>query len=154
MLLSLSALSQSAENVQNNKVYVEQPSIRCSALDTLKTKIHLAIYNALKYPASTSFYAATGVTTIKYDYLNGHVNNIHMRESSGNAILDRTALKAVKNAHYPPASGILHDKKISDVVYIVYDNSDYRSRNYRPTDNVNALRHQLDVDSKCDTELK
>jgi periplasmic protein TonB len=125
------------------------PTAPCNALETLKAKIHLAIYNALKYPANTAFYAATGVTAVKYEYLNGQAGDIHMIGSSGNGILDRAALRAVKNAQYPPASSLFRDKSITDVIYFIFDNSDLMTRNSRATDSGDALRRQLSMDSKC-----
>ncbi len=114
----------------------------------------MAIYKALKYPANTAFYAATGITTIRFDYLNGRVNDVHMTVSSGNGILDRAALRAVKNAQYPPASDNFHDKTITDIIYFIFDNSNHMTRNNRATDSGDALRRQLSLDSECTKDMK
>lgn len=149
MLVSSTTPAQSKPDSNSDQVHAVNSGLTCNATDILKAKIHMAIHNALRYPASTAFYAATGVTTVKYIYLDGRVSDARISESSGNRILDRTALRAVKDAHYPKAPAVLNGIKIPDIIYFVFDNSDLMYRSSRPTDSSNALRRQLSKDEKC-----
>ena len=133
----------------SNAPPAEQHHNACDSLDILKAKIHMAINSALQYPASMTFYAARGITTVKYVYLNGRVSDAQVTGSSGNRILDRAALRAVRQAKYPAAPAALQGVKIPDVVYVVFDNSDLMERNDSPTNSGSALRRQLAKDEQC-----
>lgn len=107
--------------------------VSCSALDDYKTRVHNAIYAALKYPAAMTFQAATGITTIKYKLFNGQPSGISVSRSSGNPILDRAATNAVKDAKYPLLPNSLVDVQIPDVVYIIFDNTGELQRQAKNT---------------------
>ncbi|MDE2234360.1 MAG: TonB family protein [Gammaproteobacteria bacterium] len=127
----------------------DQQRAACGSLQMLKAKIHMAIYSALKYPASMAFFAARGITTVKYVYRDGQAGDVRVSESSGNRILDRAALRAVREAKYPSAPAAFHGIKIPDVVYFVFDNSDLMARDDAPTNSGSALRRQLYRDEQC-----
>ena len=152
LLAALLAFSMPATiyaTAPTNASPTEQRRTDCDSLDILKAKIHMAINSALQYPASMTFYAARGITTVKYVYLNGQVSSARVTVSSGNRILDRAALRAVRGAKYPAAPAAFQGVKIPDVVYVVFDNSDLMARNDTPTNSSSAFRRKLSKDEEC-----
>lgn len=122
----------------------------CSQLDVLRAAVHRAIYAALKYPAEARYYASTGVTAISYVYLDGHVDDIHVDTPSGDRMLDRVALNAVKRADYP-SSGGLAGKPIHDVVYVIFDNTGRLQRNSFGAQRDSGEEMNKDLDSRCNS---
>lgn len=45
----------------------------------------------------------TGRAQVQLEYQSGAVRNIQLEQSAGNPLLDRAALSAVRDAHYPAA---------------------------------------------------
>lgn len=120
----------------------------CSQLEVLRATVHRAIYAALKYPAEARYYASTGVTAISYVYLDGHVDDIHIATPSGDRMLDRVALNAVKRADYPPSGGFA-GKPIHDVVYVIFDNTGRLQRNSYGGQRDSGEELDKDLDSRC-----
>jgi protein TonB len=95
----------------------------------LRGRLHQAIYAALRYPAQTAYYAATGVTAIEYNFVSGHAVDVRIADSSGDKLLDRVAVSAVKDAKYPTPDPDSASRTIHDVVYIIFDNTGRLQRN-------------------------
>lgn len=123
--MSLSIFAQPTTGIvhQPQKTPATAAADSCYALAAFKKKIHDAIDAALKYPAKMAFSSAKGITTIEYDYLNGYVTNIWIRDSSGDSVLDRAAVTAVKHADYASIQPAIHNKLIHDRVFIIFDNT-------------------------------
>jgi outer membrane biosynthesis protein TonB len=113
--------------------------------------LHEAIYAALKYPAQTAYHAATGLTTVEYDYLNGHATNIHVTDPSGDSLLDRVAAAAVNGAKYPLPGPELVDKTIHDTVFVIFDNTGQlrRGSGYHLVDSSQDKTSAKPQDSRC-----
>ncbi|MGH8284028.1 MAG: TonB family protein [Gammaproteobacteria bacterium] len=112
MLIPLYALAQAKARMQPHSDHAESSENSCNELELLKSRMHQAIYDAVKYPPNVAYSVARGVTSIRYDYLNGHVVNARIIASSGTGTLDRAAVRAVRDAKYPPAPAALRDKDI------------------------------------------
>lgn len=126
-------------------------ALHCSDWERLRTEIHRAIYAALKYPAQARYYASTGVTAVEYDYYNGQVSDVHMTTSSGDRMLDRVALAAVRNAAYPSAPAFAN-KPIRDVVYVIFDNTGRLQRNSYGAQHDSGSELAQSMDTKCTTD--
>jgi len=101
----------------------------CEEIKAFKDKMHKAVDAALKYPAELKFRPATGVTIVTYDYVDGKTEDPRITQWSGDGRLDRAALAAVKNADFAAIRPGIGDKKIHDVVIIVFDNSANTDKN-------------------------
>lgn len=126
---------------------VPKPARSCAEIKAFKGKLHKLIDAALKYPPQLLERPATGVTSVAYDYLDGRVERVHITMGSGDAMLDRAALNAVRNADYGSvAQGFTH-QMLHDVVIIVYDNTGQVDLEAQE----NRTRHQqhLDRDQDC-----
>lgn len=123
------------------------PAHSCAEIKAFKDKLHRLIDAALKYPQQLLERPATGVTSIAYDYLDGRVEDVHITMASGDAMLDRAALNAVKNADYGAVAQGLTGQTLHDVVIIVYDNTGQVDQ----VEQENRARHQqhLDHDQDC-----
>lgn len=117
------------------------PAVSCKALEAFEAKMHAAIRAALKYPAKVLYHGTYGITTIEYDYLNGHVTNIHVITSSGDGVLDRAAVAAVKDADYSSILPVITGRLIHDMVFIVFDNTGVLSRNIPNRGGKDAKTH-------------
>lgn len=124
-----------------------KPAHSCAEIKAFKDKLHRLIDAALKYPQQLLERPATGVTSIAYDYLDGRVEDVHITMASGDAMLDRAALNAVKNADYGAVAHGLTGQTLHDVVIIVYDNTGQVDQ----VEQENRARHQqhLDHDQDC-----
>lgn len=85
--------------------------------------MHAAVNAALKYPAELKFMPAAGVTFVAYEYQDGRTENVHITQSSGDHMLDRAAVAAVKNADFTSITPNISHWRIQDVVIIIFDNS-------------------------------
>ncbi|HEY1773482.1 MAG TPA: hypothetical protein VGH91_09850 [Gammaproteobacteria bacterium] len=101
----------------------------CRDIKAFKDKLHRAIDAALKFPAELSFYPATGVTIVGYDYQDGKVSGVHITQKSNDGRIDRAALRAVQNANYSSISPGIGSLKLHDSVIIVFDNSANSEKN-------------------------
>lgn len=99
------------------------PAHSCAELKAFKDQIHKAINAALKYPHELVKHPITGVTSIAYDYMDGHVSNVRITMNSGDETLDRVAVTAVKEADYASINPRIDDQTIHDLVIIVFDNT-------------------------------
>ena len=124
-----------------------KPAYSCAELRAFKAKLHKLIDAALKYPQQLLERPATGVTSVAYDYQDGRVDNVHITMASGDAMLDRAALNAVKNVDYGRVAQGLAGQSVHDVVIIVYDNTGQLDQ----AEQENRTRHQqhLDQDQDC-----
>lgn len=124
-----------------------KPAHSCAEIKAFKSKLHKLIDAALKYPQQLLERPATGVTSIAYDYLDGQVEDVHITMASGDEMLDRAALNAVKNADYGSVTRGLTGQTLHDVVIIVYDNTGQVDQ----VEQENRARHQqhLDHDQDC-----
>jgi len=94
----------------------------CDDIKIFKDKMHTAVDAALKYPAELKFRPTSGVTFVAYEYQDGHTENVHITQWSGDGRLDRAAVAAVKNADFSSITPGIGHKHIHDVVIIIFDN--------------------------------
>lgn len=102
---------------------IPTPAHSCAELKAFKDAMHKAINDALKYPHELVKHPTTGVTSVAYDYADGQVSNVRITMFSGDEMLDRVALTAVKDADYASISPRIDDQTIHDLVIIVFDNT-------------------------------
>lgn len=95
----------------------------CAEIKAFKDGLHKAINDALRYPHAVAQHPVVGVTNIAYEYFDGKVRDARITMRSGNAMLDRTALAAVKGADYASISPRIDDEPIKDLVIIIFDNT-------------------------------
>ncbi|MGH8378184.1 MAG: energy transducer TonB [Gammaproteobacteria bacterium] len=145
-----SALAQSKAGIQTHPDHAAPPEKTCDESELLKARMHKAIYDAIKYPPNALYTSWKGVVAVKFNYLNGHVKNARIIASSGTGILDRAAMRAVKSAKYPPAPSAFQNRQVSDIVYIIFDNTGILSRSDDQPDSEKAFSKQLAMDSKCE----
>lgn len=126
---------------------VTRPAHSCAEIKAFKAKLHKLIDAALKYPQELQFRPATGVTSVAYEYWDGRVDDVRITMGSGDAMLDRAALNAVKNADYGIVAHGFSGQSLHDVVIIVYDNTGQVDQ----AEQENHARHQqhLDQDPDC-----
>lgn len=84
----------------------------------LQGRIRAAIQAALRYPAAAAAMQLTGRAQVQLDYQSGAVRNIELKRSAGNPLLDRAALAAVRDAHYPVAPPEISDRALSLLVWV------------------------------------
>lgn len=99
------------------------PRYRCAEIKEFKDTLHKLINAALRYPQALLYRPVTGVTSVAYKYRDGHVLDVRIIMASGDPILDRSALNAVKNADYASVANVLVGQTLHDVVIVVYDNT-------------------------------
>lgn len=99
------------------------PVHTCAEVKDFKDQLHKAINDALKYPHAVAQHPVVGVTNVEYEYYDGKVQNVRVTMASGDAMLDRSALNAVKDADYATISPRIDDEVIHDLVIIVFDNT-------------------------------
>jgi TonB family protein len=121
--VTAAAASPATQPAPASATSVMPAPITCQELKAFKDKLHKAIDAALQYPAELSFHAAEGVTIVGYDYQDSKVSGVHITQPSNDSRLDRTALKAVKNADYASITPGIGPLKIHDSVIIIFDNS-------------------------------
>jgi protein TonB len=61
-----------------------------------------AIQAAVRYPEAAKLMRLTGQTLVDFTFTRGRATVITISRSSGNSGLDQAAIRAVKNAQYPP----------------------------------------------------
>jgi protein TonB len=92
---------------------------RLSAMTaTLQGRIRAAIQAALHYPAAAAAMQLTGRAQVQLDYQSGAVRNIQMKQSAGSPLLDRAALAAVRDAHYPAAPAEVGNRTLPLLVWV------------------------------------
>ena len=64
--------------------------------------MHTAIQSAVRYPDMARRMGLSGKVLVAFIVQHGVVQNVHVVTTSGSGILDRAALRAVRNAAYPP----------------------------------------------------
>ena len=89
-----------------------------AATATLQGRIRAAIQAALRYPAAAAAMQLTGRAQVQLDYQSGTVRNIQMKQSAGSPLLDRAALAAVRDAHYPAAPAEIGDRTLPLLVWV------------------------------------
>lgn len=129
----------------------DAPSQACDPERVFRASLHEAIYAALKYPAQTAYQAATGLTTLEYDYKNGRAANIRITDPSGDSVLDRVAATAVRDAKYPLPESEFVDKTIHDTVFVIFDNTGElrRASGYHLVDSSEDQRSAKTQDTGC-----
>lgn len=96
-----------------------------SAPDTSKAKIseiyaakvHAAVQTAHNYPPAAAALHFSGRVRVEFHLRDGVPGNPRLLEPSGYGIIDRSALSAVQNAHYPEPP---HELRGEDIVYQVW----------------------------------
>lgn len=81
-----------------------EPVSRASE-DVLRAGIHAAVQAAVRCPAAASMMRLSGRAGIAFDYRDGVVAAVELRQTAASAMLDQAALAAVRSAHYPPPPG-------------------------------------------------
>jgi len=72
-------------------------------------KVKAAVQAAVRYPPAAHMLHRQGQARVAFDYLDGHVSNPHLVQSSGFPMLDKAAIAAVRDAHYPmPLAKLVH----------------------------------------------
>lgn len=71
---------------------------------TFADKVRAAVQSAVVFPMAARAAHLSGETKVSFDYKDGMVSGAHVITTSGNAILDKSALSAVHTAHYPMAT--------------------------------------------------
>lgn len=84
-------------------------------------ELHAAIDAAKVYPRQAILSGATGTATVSFDYHDGSVSNIRIDRSSGDRSLDRAAMDAVRNAHYPPPPSQFQGQTLHFSVPVVFN---------------------------------
>jgi periplasmic protein TonB len=98
-----------------------QPKVDLNAIRAnFYSELKAAIDRAKVYPRQAILAGATGTTTVSFDYHDGTVSNIHIDRSSGDRSLDRAAMDAVNNAHYPPPPPQFAGQTIHPVITVVF----------------------------------
>jgi len=120
----------------------------CSEMRAFKDRLHQAITDALRYPHALALHPVVGVTDVSYDYFAGQVSNVRISMASGDKMLDRVAVAAVKNADYASIKPRIDDQVIHDVVIVIYDNTSDPGANAAPADNTGKPKH-ADDEADC-----
>lgn len=89
-----------------------------AATATLQGRIRAAIQAALRYPAAAAAMQLTGRAQVQLDYQSGAVRNVQMKQSAGSPLLDRAALAAVRDAHYPAAPAEVGGRTLPLLVWV------------------------------------
>ncbi|WP_407275257.1 TonB family protein [Halothiobacillus sp. DCM-1] len=76
---------------------VSQPRITPS----FEASVRSAVQSALRYPPAARMMHLAGKTKVAFDYQEGVVSHARVLVSSGSDLLDRAAIEAVRDAHYP-----------------------------------------------------
>lgn len=84
------------------------------------SQLKAAIDAAKVYPRQAILAGATGSTIVSFDYHDGTVTNIRVDRSSGDRSLDRAAMDAVHNAHYPAPPPQFAGQTIHPVITVVF----------------------------------
>lgn len=71
---------------------------------TFADKVKAAVQGAVVFPMAARAAHLSGETKVSFNYKDGLVSDAHVITTSGNAILDKSALAAVHVAHYPAAT--------------------------------------------------
>ncbi len=71
---------------------------------TFADKVRAAVQSAVVFPMAARAAHLSGETKVSFDYKDGVVSDAHVITTSGNAILDKSAMAAVHAAHYPMAT--------------------------------------------------
>lgn len=108
------------------------PTHSCTEMKAFKDKLHQVITDALRYPHALALHPVVGVTNVSYDYFAGKVSNVRISMASGDKMLDRTAVAAVKSADYASITPRIDDQLIHDVVIVIYDNTSDPGANMAP----------------------
>ncbi len=98
-----------------------QPKVDINAIQAeFYAQLKAAIDAAKVYPRQAILAGATGTATVSFDYHDGKVSNIRIDRSSGDRSLDRAAMDAVNNAHYPPPPSQFVGQTIHPVITVVF----------------------------------
>jgi protein TonB len=62
-----------------------------------------------------------GRAQVRFDYLDGTVDDVILAQSSASRLLDHAAVEAVRTAHYPPAPAALRSQKIPMQVWVDFE---------------------------------
>ena len=62
-----------------------------------------------------------GRAQVRFDYLDGTVDDVILAQSSASRLLDHAAVEAVRTAHYPPAPTALRSQKIPMQVWVDFE---------------------------------
>ncbi|AOU99814.1 hypothetical protein BI364_15995 [Acidihalobacter yilgarnensis] len=89
-----------------------------SLLMIFAAQVHAAVQAVLIYPLAAKDLGLQGRTRVGFDYHDGRVSHVHLLTGSGYASLDRAALAAVRDAHYPPPPPSLADKTQALTIWV------------------------------------
>lgn len=81
-------------------------------------RIKAAIQAVTVYPMVAQQMGVKGRTRVEFLFLDGAVSQVRVAESSGNGLLDRSALAAVATASYPPVPEALRGKQKHFFVWV------------------------------------
>ncbi|MGA9853904.1 MAG: TonB family protein [Gammaproteobacteria bacterium] len=98
-----------------------QPKVDINAIRAdFYAQLKAAIDAAKVYPRQAILAGATGTTIVSFDYHDGTVSHVRVDRSSGDRSLDRAAMDAVNNAHYPPPPPQFAGQTIHPVITVVF----------------------------------
>jgi TonB family protein len=120
------------------------PMHPCSEMKAFKDRLHQVITDALRYPHALALHPVVGVTNVSYDYFAGQVSNVRISMASGDKMLDRVAVAAVKSADYSSIRPRIDDQLIHDVVIVIYDNTSDPGANAAPPDKADKPKPVVD----------
>lgn len=76
-------------------------------VDLFAAQLRAAVQSAVLYPYALKKMGQTGQVPVGFDYLDGHLSNIHVVHSSGVSAFDHAAMAAVESAPLPPEPAAL-----------------------------------------------
>ena len=91
---------------------------------TFESRLRDAIQAALHYPASARMAGISGRTRVEFQYRDGVVSAVRVIASSGAGLLDRAALAAVHDAHYPMPEAGFAGKTFTEQLWVNFNLSD------------------------------
>lgn len=102
---------------------VEQPkpentSQTATVSDIFKGGVRSAVQAAVAYPMAARLAHIAGKTKVAFNFLDGRVSGLSVVTSSGFAMLDAAALKAVQNASYPAAPAEFSGKTVPFEIWV------------------------------------
>ena len=83
-----------------------------------RDEVRAAVQAAVIYPMAARMAHVTGRAQVEFDYLDGVPSDARITVSSGNDLLDRAALAAVRMASYPRPAQEFAGKKLNFVVWV------------------------------------
>lgn len=115
------SVTQRTDAADSAKSHAAAPVMSGAEKATFEGAVRAAIQSALRYPESARMAGMTGQTRVGFDYRDGQVSNVTMLTSSGMDMLDRAALAAVHDAHYPPPPATQAGKTLHQQLWVTFN---------------------------------